>query len=70
LASQYYKQNELLAQKLWGGNGSMTLELTRAFHRPSTYALILLVVSIVIALVCFYLASHPPKRPTGKKMAQ
>ena len=68
LMSQYYKREEADAERIWGSGGSLVLGLTRSLKRPSTYSGIVVVVSVVFALVCFYLASHPhkPTEPADK----
>jgi hypothetical protein len=59
LMTQYYKQQELDAQRLWGNQGSLVLAFTRSLKRPRTYSVIIIVLSVIFALACFYLASHP-----------
>ncbi len=66
LESQYYKREQADVQRLWGNEGSMVLGFTRMFHRASTYSVIVLIVSVAFALICFYLASPPPE---GNKKA-
>jgi hypothetical protein len=58
LASQYYKQQELETQKLWGGGGSMVLGITRSLQRPITYEIIIVVGSVGVALACLVLAGR------------
>lgn len=60
LLSQYYKQQEVQAQQLWGNQGSLVLEFTRSLKQPGTWAVIIIVLSVIFALACFYLASRPP----------
>jgi hypothetical protein len=59
LMSQYYKKEELDAQRLWGNGGSLVLGLTRSLKRASTYSVMVIVVSLIFAVACFYFASHP-----------
>lgn len=61
LLSQYYKQQEVQAQRLWGNQGSLVLEFTRSLKRPVTWSVIITVLSVIFALACFYLASRPPE---------
>ncbi|HZV33024.1 MAG TPA: hypothetical protein VFB72_00490 [Verrucomicrobiae bacterium] len=60
LLSQYYKQQEAQAQRLWGNQGSLALEVTRSLKQPGTWSVIVIVLSVMFALACFYLASRPP----------
>lgn len=62
LKSQYYKKEELDTQGLMGGGGSLVLGMTRALRRPGTYSLIVVVVTVLAALICFFLASRHPSR--------
>lgn len=59
LDSQYYKQQEIDVQRLWGNQGSLILAFTRSLHHASTYSILIIIISIVVALACFYLATHP-----------
>lgn len=59
--SQYYKQQEVQVQRLWGNQGSLVLEITRSLKRPGTWSVIIIVLSVIFALACFYLASRPPE---------
>src|SRR5579859_7689750 len=54
LSSQYYKKQEVQVQGLWGSQGSMVLGLNRIFSRPSTYSVLIIAVSAVVGLACFY----------------
>jgi len=62
LKTQYYKRDEQGAQGLWGGGGSLVLGVTRALRRPDTYSVITLVIAVVMALACFFLASRQPQK--------
>jgi uncharacterized membrane protein len=59
LTSQYYKSQQIDVQRMYGNEGSLVLGITRSLHRASTYSIIIIVLSVLFALVCFYLASHP-----------
>jgi hypothetical protein len=59
LQTQYYKNQELETQRLWGNGGSLILAVTRTLKQASTYSIIVIVISAVISAVCFYHASHP-----------
>ena len=61
MLNQYYKQQDVQAQRLWGNQGSLVLEFTRSLKRPSTWSVIIAVLSVIFALACFYLASRPPE---------
>src|SRR5690242_3314589 len=56
LDSQYYKQQEIDVQRLWGNQGSLLLAFTRGLHRASTYSILIIIISTIVALACFYLA--------------
>jgi len=58
LASQYYKRQEVTVQGLWGNQGSLVLGLNRIFSRPSTYSVMIIAISALVGLACFYMASH------------
>ena len=64
LTSQYYKKDELDAQRLWGRGGSLVLGLTRCLKRGSTYSVMVVVVSVIFAFVCFYWASRAARPRT------
>jgi hypothetical protein len=56
-----YKKQELDAQRMFGSEGGLVWEITRIFSRASTWSAIIIGVSALIALGCFFMASHPPK---------
>ena len=58
LMSQYYKNQETEAQRLWGAQGSMILGLTRSLKRASTYSIIVIILSVLVSLACFFLANR------------
>ena len=56
LLTEYYDKQEVAAQRMWGRQGSLTLELTRSLKRASTYSAIVIVASVLGSFACFYLA--------------
>lgn len=62
LMTQYYKREETQVQNLWGNGGSLVLGITRSLKHPGTYSAIIVTISVIAALGCFYLSSHPPRR--------
>ena len=58
LQTEYYKKQETQMQGLWGNEGSLVVGLTRVLKRASTYSVLVIIISIVISLVCFFMASH------------
>jgi hypothetical protein len=56
LLTEYYDKQEVAVQRMWGRQGSLTLELTRSLKRASTYSVIVIVVSTLASFACFYLA--------------
>jgi hypothetical protein len=54
--TEYYDKQEVAAQRMWGREGSLTVELTRRLKRASTYTVLVIVVSLLGSLACFYLA--------------
>jgi hypothetical protein len=56
LLTEYYDKQEVAVQRMWGREGTLTLELTRSLKRASTYSAIVLVVSALGSFACFYLA--------------
>ena len=54
--TEYYDKQEVAVQRMWGREGSLTLELTRSLKRASTYSVIVIVVSVLGSFACFYLA--------------
>lgn len=61
VSSAYYKKQKLDAQRLFGNEGDVVSEIAGTFRKPSTWSAIVIVVSALIALGCFFMASHPPK---------
>jgi hypothetical protein len=59
LQMEYYKNQELETQRLWGNEGSLVLEITRSLKQARTYSIIVIALSALVSFVCFYLASHP-----------
>jgi hypothetical protein len=59
LQTEYYKNQELETQRLWGNEGSLVLEITRSLKQASTYSIIVIALSALVSFACFYLASHP-----------
>ncbi len=54
--TEYYDKQAVAVQRMWGREGSLTLEITRSLKRPSTYSAIVIVVSVLGSFACFYLA--------------
>ena len=61
LQTEYYKNQELETQRLWGSEGALVLELTRLFKRASTYSVIVITASAAFSLVCFFRAKNVKK---------
>jgi hypothetical protein len=59
LMSQYYKNQELATQRLWGNEGSLILGIERSLERPRTYSAIVIVGAGLFSFACFFMASHP-----------
>jgi hypothetical protein len=56
LLTEYYDKQEVAVQRMWGREGSLTLELTRSLRCASTYSVIVIVASVLGSFACFYLA--------------
>ena len=54
--TEYYDKQDVAVQRMWGREGSLTLELTRSLKRPSTYLVMVIVLSALGSFACFYLA--------------
>ena len=54
--TEYYDKQAVAVQRMWGREGSLTLQITRSLKRPSTYAVIVIVLSTLGSFACFYLA--------------
>src|SRR5947209_5606754 len=60
-SSAYTKKQQLDAQHMFGNEGDMVSRIASAFSKPGTWAGIVIAVSALVALGCFFMASHPPK---------
>jgi len=56
LLTEYHEKQEVAVQRMWGRQGTLTLELTRSLKRAGTYSVIVIVVSALGSFACFYLA--------------
>jgi hypothetical protein len=66
LQSEYYKSQELETERLWGNGGSLILEVTRSFRRASTWSILIICLSAIVSLVCFFWAASPPRGCHGR----
>ena len=53
--TEYHDKEDVAVQRMWGREGSLTLELTRSLKRASTYTVLVIVVSVLGSFMCFYL---------------
>jgi hypothetical protein len=69
LQTEYYKSQELETQRLWGNGGSLILEVTRSFRRASTWSILIICLSAIASLICFFAAGRPPRHRHGQPSA-
>ncbi len=57
--AEYFDKRDLAARQMWGNEGPLMVSILDSLKRPTTYSVIIAVVSVLGSGVCFWLAQEP-----------